>query len=256
MSVTLAIGPLRYSIEGAPPPPWLQRYAVPASPTDRRVQFEVTEDTHPQASTPSGLQGFGYALDSRDGIDLARIVQSGHPAEGFLSALGGIVVRDAPSVAAMVIHAGALRIQDGVALVMAPPGTGKTTLVRAGGPRAFAHNAVLVRRAESAEMTAWALPFAGDPDPSLDAPGTAPVRVLVELARATRARFEWRTAAQATIRVVKSCARPPGQDPYPSTRARLALEMASLPFGTLFAGAPTDALDALDAALRARGRTS
>ncbi len=256
MSVTLAVGPLRYSIEGAPPPPWLQRYAVPASPDDRRVHFEVVDDPQPRPTTPSGLQGFGYAVDSRDGIDFARIVRSAHPAEGFLSALGGIVVRDAPSVEAMVIHAGALRIQDGVALVMAPPGTGKTTLVRAGASRAFAHNAVLVRRAESAEMTAWSLPFAGDPDPSLDAPGTAPVRVLVELVRSTCSRFEWRTPAQATIRVVKSCARPPGQDPSPATRVRLAFEMASRPFGILFAGAPTEALDVFDAALAARGRTS
>ena len=128
MSVTLALGPLRYSIEGAPLPPWLQRYAVPASTDDRKVHFEFVESPHPLPSTPAGLQGFGYVVDPDDGFDRARIVRSMHPAEGFLSALGGIVVRDAPSVEAMVIHAGALRIQDGVALVMAPPGTGKTTL--------------------------------------------------------------------------------------------------------------------------------
>jgi hypothetical protein len=260
-AVSLALGPLRYALEGIAAealPAVLRGYVVPAAEGDRRVTVTVAEVLAP-ADPDAGRFGNGYWHAAGETCDRVwvRPESARWPGRGLLAALSELVVRDAPSVDAVALHAAALRGGRGLVLVVAPPGTGKTTLTRAAGPDGFAHNAVLLR-----DDGARALPFAGDPDAALDDVGLVPVRALVELVRdgdadVAGAAFEWAPRARATTLGMKACARPQGRDPLAAQRAVIALRLlAPLPCARLRVCDPAAAWPVLQAALRAWESTS
>lgn len=260
-TVALAFGPLRYALKGLSAealPPVLRGYVVPAAEGDRRVTVTVAEVFAPP-DPDAGRFGNGYWHATGETGDRVwvRPESARWPGRGLLAALSELVVRDAPSVEAVALHAAALRAGRGLVLVVAPPGTGKTTLARAAGSGCFAHNAVLVR-----DDGARALPFAGDPDAALDDAGVAPVTALVELVRdgdvdAVGAAFEWAPRGRATTLGMKACARPQGRDPFAAQRAVIALRLlAPLPCARLRVCAPAAAWPVLQAALRAWESTS
>ncbi len=256
MSVTVVFGPLAYRMEGvteAELPPVLVGYVARAG----RVEAAPV----PISFTPAPLwndalegpqTGNGFRLESAPEGDRVRVLPYSPrwPGRGLLAALGELVCRDAPRVGAVAVHAAAVRGPRSLALLLAPPGTGKTTLARAAGEASFAHNAVL-----AGPGGAWALPFAGDPDPSLDAPGQVPVGLLVELLRADDPTgpggiFEWGPRGGATTLVMRACARPRGADPFAPQRAMIALELlASLPGARLRVSRPEGAWQVLRSVL-------
>lgn len=165
------------------------------------------------------------------------------------AALASLVAREAPRHGALLVHASAVRVKNGVALLIAPKGTGKTTAARAAGERAFAGNAVLVCGVNG-EAHALALPFAGDPDPSLDARGTEPVQAIFSLQRAESLTIEWCDRGRATIPLARAVVRPHGGEPFARERAELTLTLASsIPHAVLRTPVGPGYLSALDAAL-------
>lgn len=73
--------------------------------------------------------------------------------------LADAVARDSISAHSLVLHAGAIDAASGAVLLLAPPGTGKSTRVAAAGARALADNSVLIRVEPTLQL--WTLPFAG-----------------------------------------------------------------------------------------------
>ena len=187
VTVTLAFGPLRYRVP-APVPPDLAAFTL------------ALDD----GSTPHGAP---------------PLVDPGELADR--------VVLDAPTVGAVVLHAAAVRVEGGVALLVAPPGTGKTTAAVHAGDRAFAYNGVLCVPGDSTR--AWALPFAGGapPQPRVSSAMELPVRVVLILVRGDTPWFEWAPGAAATTSVLRACVCPRSGDPHRRVRAVIALEIAS-----------------------------
>lgn len=163
--------------------------------------------------------------------------------------MAALVSHDAPSVGAVVVHCAAVRIDGGVALLLAPGGTGKTTFARRAGARSFAHNAVIVEVGD-ARLRAWALPFAGDPHLELDAEGAADVRVVALLERADAPGFEWLPRGAATTMVARCCMRAPAADPWARERFMLGLALvARVAVGRIRTTLDLCGLEHLDAAL-------
>jgi len=256
MSVCVAFGPLAYVLEGvtaAELPPVLAGYVVGEAPAGARhvaVCLIDTLETAPEGAT----EGNGFRL-AADEVVWALRHGARWPGRGLLAALSELVCRDAPSVDTVAVHAAALRVGNTLALVMAPPGTGKTTLARAARAACVAHNAVLVGAAGL-----WPLPFAGDPEAGLDAPGGpfAGPGVLVELVRGPSVSegaagvFEWLPRGAATTLAVRACARPRGPDPFASQRAVLALAfLAPVPGARLRVLRPEGAWQVLQSVLSA-----
>jgi hypothetical protein len=247
MKVGVSFGVLSYAIDVdavAPVPPWVQHDAA----GDARRVFVYGVDVLPEMLLGSVMHDHGFVVQAQNGTDHVWVCRSAP--HRWVAALSAIVARDAPAAGALVVHCAALRVRGGVALVVAPCGTGKTTLAAGEAKRSFAHNAVLVSREVAAGWGCVALPFAGDPRPELDAPGREPVVLIARLQRATQPGFEWIRRVEATTSLLQACVRPPGRDPMAAERFMIASELVSaVSTGRLYATPYPGALDALDARL-------
>lgn len=242
MRAALAFGPLRcaLALDGVALPPELEPWCVAPAPGD--VELVVRAGAAPEAPDPEGFAGDGYAV-SGDVVTLAP----GRP-RALVAALAALLAQRAPRAGCVVLHCAAVRVAGGVALLFAPPGTGKTTFAALSGGRSFAHNAVVA--AAEPEPTAWAFPFAGDRRPELDAAGGARVRALARLERAERPGFEWLPRSGATVVVMRHCARAPARDALAGERFVIASALAlGVPFGRAAATRGPRDLDPLDHAL-------
>ncbi len=246
MIARLAFGPLRYEVrapDGAPLLPWCARHRDDGDGPFRVVRVELA-DAPPE---PAGEGAFGeLGFTAFHGAEGHRVVVARAMAPRWGAALSALVAHDAPSAGCVVLHCAAVRVEGGVALLLAPGGVGKTTFARNAGPRSFAHNAVIVR-----DLAAWALPFAGDPHPELDAEGPATVRAVALLARGEGPGFEWIARSEATIALARASVRAPVRDPWARERFMIASALgARLPVGRLRTTRDPRDLEPLDAALR------
>ena len=246
--VGLRFGPISLRVEGPALHPLLDPYRAPVEADARRVLVTLVAELPPGAA-PAAAE-VGFALDTR--ADHDHLTLSGDPSRPtpWLAAFCELVARDAPARRALLLHAGAVTVEGGVALLVAPPGVGKTTAVRAAGRRAFASNAVLVDL--SGEVpTVLAMPFTREPAPELESPRRLPLSALAFVHRSPEATVEWIAGTLATIRLMPHVTRPRGGDPHARARTDLALSMGAraralrlgLPGGPSY-------LAALDAALQ------
>lgn len=247
MTVTLAFGPARYALtlDDVPLPAELDRWRADGAAGDVALRVIRAEpaDVVPEGA---GFAGDGFSVASGGGVTVVTVAP-GRP-RALVSALAAVVAQGAPTRGCVVLHAAAVRVAGGVALLMAPSGTGKTTFAALSGGRSFAHNAALV--AVDPTPRAWALPFAGDARPELDATGVERVVALARLERAEGPGFEWRPRSGATTVVMQHCARAPARDALARERFMIASALAlRVPFGRLAASRGPRDLDALDAAL-------
>lgn len=248
-SVTdLRFGPIALRVEGPAVHPLLEAWRSPVAGECRRVRVAVADGLPP--GTAAATAEVGFALSAH--ADHDHLTLRGDPSRHtpWLAAFCELVARDAPLHRCLLLHAGAVTVEAGVALLVAPPGVGKTTAVRAAGPRAFASNAVLVDL--SGEVaTALAMPFTREPAPELESPRRLPLAALAFVHRSPEAAVEWIAGTLATIRLMPHVTRPRGDDPHARARTDLALSMGArsralrlgLPFGPGY-------LAALDAALQ------
>lgn len=240
MRVTLAFGPLRGGLalsDGAVLPPELDRWRVAPAAGDPEWELRAAE--------------LGGADPAR--VDGAVITVSRRHPRALLGVLATVLAQRAPTVGAVVLHAAAVTVAGGVALLFAPSGTGKSTFAELAGARAFAHNAVVVTAGDIA--TAWAFPFAGDARPALDQTGARTVRVLARLERGRAPGFEWLPRSHATTTVMRHCARAPDRDALAAERFVIASSLPlRAPFGRLFASRDPHDLDPLDSALAKENR--
>jgi len=243
----LRIGPLTLRIEGPTLHPSLDGYQAPAARYGRRVVVTASESLPPE--TDPATAKVGFALTTAADHDHVTLWGDTARHTPWHAALCEIVARDAPTHGCLLVHAGAIRVAGGVALLIAPPGVGKTTAVRSAGRRAFASNAVLLDLSRGSP-TVSAMPFAREPAPELDSPGSLPLVALAFVERSPDATVEWIAPSLATIRLMPHITRPRGGDPHARVRTDLALSMGGkaraltlgLPLGTGY-------LAALDAAL-------
>ncbi len=246
----LAFGPLTYVVEGPdelPVPPWCERHRGEREGAAQAVTVEAL-DALPAAEGDGAFADAGFV--AWHGLAAHRIVVDRARGPRWASALAALVGHDAPAVGAVVIHCAAIRVDGGVALLLAPSGTGKTTFARAAGPRSFAHNAVIVGDDGEGRPVAWALPFAGDPQRELDAPGAAPVRVVAQLVRAEAPGFEWIARSAATVSLARATVRAPTRDPWARERFMVASALATRAIvGRLCTSRGPRDLEPLDAAL-------
>jgi hypothetical protein len=248
-SLRLAFGPLAYEVElgeGVAVPPWAARHETRTEPLRRVVVERVA--SLPEASGKGDFADEGFLASHGAGAHRV-LVAAGREAR-WGAALAALVAHDAPSVGALVVHCAAVRVDGGVALLLAKGGTGKTTFARNAGARSFAHNAVIADAKNPDAVRVWALPFAGDPRPDLDAEGAAPVRVVALLERGEAPGFEWIPRAAATIPLARSCVRAPAADPWARERFMLALALAAkVAVGRIRTTRGPRDLEPLDAAL-------
>jgi hypothetical protein len=206
-------------------------------------------DALPPDAAPATAE-VGFALDPYPDHD--RITLRGDPGRHtpWLAAFCELVARDASLHGALLLHAGAVTVPDGVALLVAAPGVGKTTAVRAAGERAFASNAVLLEMTGIGAPVARAMPFTREPAPELEAPRPAALAAVAFVHRADAPSVEWIAGSLATMRLMPHVTRPRGADPHARARTDLALALGGrvralrlgLPWGPGY-------LAALDAAL-------
>lgn len=245
----LRFGPVSVSVDGPPPHPLLGRWVTDLANAARRVVVSMVPALPDDALGATAEVGF--ALTTHADHDHLALVDDPSRHIPWLAAMCEVVARDAPLRGCLLIHAGAVTVGGGVALLVAPPGVGKTTAVRAAGGRAFASNAVLVEvcDAPSAPIV-WAMPFAGEPAPELDSLHPLPLVGVAFVSRQSQASVEWMPASLATMRLMPHVSRPRGADPHARLRTTLALElggrtralMLGLPLGPGY-------LEPLDAAL-------
>lgn len=250
----LAFGPLTYEVEldaGIETPAWALRHASPGA--GRRRVMVVRCRTIPEVTGEGRFEDAGYvALHGANAH--AIYVEAGREAR-WITAFAMLVSHDAPSVGALVIHCAAVKIEGGVALLLAKGGTGKTTFARNAGARSFAHNAVIVEVREPERLRAWALPFAGDPQPDLDAEGEARVRVVALLERGEAPGFEWIPRSEATTSLARACVRAPAVDPWARERFMLAFALvARVDVGRMRTTRSPRDLESLDAASSTENR--
>ncbi len=250
----LAFGPLSYDVTldgGATAPPWAGAYRGSVEPS-RRVELACF-DPLPGLSGARVFRDDGYVATHGDGAHRVFVAR-GHEAR-WVVPFAALVAHDAPSAGALVIHCAAVRVDGGVAILLAKGGTGKTTFARAAGARSFAHNAVIVDVDGGARPRAWSLPFAGDPQPDLDAEGEAAVRVVALLERADASGFEWIARPEATTSLARSCVRAPALDPWARERFMLALALvARVAVGRMRTTRGPRDLESLDDALSTENR--
>lgn len=245
--VGLRFGPVALRVEGPPPHPLLDPYRAPVGADARRVRVTLADELPPGAAP--AMAEVGFALDAQ--ADHDHLTLRGDPSRPtpWLAAFCELVARDAPEHRCLLLHAGAVTVEGGVALLVAPPGVGKTTAVRAAGARAFASNAVLIDL--SGEVpTVLAMPFTREPAPELESPRRLPLAALAFVHRSPDATVEWIAGTLATIRLMPHVTRPRGDDPHARARTRLALSMGGrsralrlgLPRGEGYLAALDDAL--------------
>ena len=244
MTVALAFGPLRCGLalaDGLVLPPEFARWQVAPASGDPLWELRVA----PAAGAHDGA--------SVTGTDEAVITVSGDHPRALIGALATALAQRAPTVGAVVLHAAAVTVAGGVALLFAPSGTGKSTFAAIAGPRSFAHNAVVVTAGDP--PTAWAFPFAGDARPALDQTGARAVRLLARLERGTAPGFEWLPRSLATTTVMRHCARASTLDALAVERFMIASALPlRAPFGRLLASRDPRDLDPLDSALAKENR--
>ncbi|MFO0624690.1 MAG: hypothetical protein U0325_03670 [Polyangiales bacterium] len=247
MSTGLAFGPLRYAVDG-PLPAFLVPYAVPRGEGDLPLSIQVGA----VASSHATVWGTGVSL--AHGHRVIHLPAGSDPERSLHAPLAALAARDLPSVGALLLHASAVRGPRGAVLLVGPPSVGKTTFARHDPTRALAGNAVCAWRAEGGWVCA-ALPFASDPDPRLDAPGTHALGTIVELHRATTPWFEWQPPSRATVTLMKRVAVPSLDDPWKKARASCVLDLAAaVALASLgVTGSRTD-LDHLDRCLNPSAR--
>jgi hypothetical protein len=248
--VTLvALGPLRYEVVG-PLPPFLRARALPGSDGAARVVEVVVTAALPADATPV----HNTAVRAGDDGDTVYLRADQDPLRSLHGPFAQLVARDLAGLDALLLHASAVRVTGGVALLVGPPSVGKSTFAGHDPARAFAGNAVCARR-DGARWVAAALPFASDPDPRLDATGEAPVAAIVELSRASAPSFEWGSAARATMLLTRCCVAPSLGDPWRRRRAVAMLDLgASVGIASLGAAGTRADLDLLDRCLNERAR--
>lgn len=219
MITGLALGPLRYALEG-PVPRFLAPYAGPPRAGDVPLAIRVGEAPRDAAAV------WGTAVSFEGDLRVIH-VPAGRDLERALHApLAELAARDLPSKGALLLHASAVRAPGGAALLIGPPSVGKTTFARHDPARALAGNAVCAWRGGGGWVCA-ALPFASDPDPDLDAPGEHGLTAIVELHRAPAPWFEWQPPPRATVTLMKRVAAPSLVDPWKKARASCALDLAA-----------------------------
>jgi hypothetical protein len=242
MKLALAFGPLRCALclDGAALPHELLRWQTPPLPGEET--WTVRCSALPETLGPEDFRGEGYVVTGR-----TIVLAPGRP-RAIVTALAALLAHRAPRDGCVVVHAAAVRVVGGVALLLAPSGTGKTTLAALAASRSFAHNAVVV--ATEPVPTAWAFPFAGDARPELNAVGTARVRVSARLVRGEHPGFEWLPRSSATTLIVRHCVRAPVGDTLARERFMIASALASkVPHGQLLSTRSLHDLDPLDRAL-------
>jgi hypothetical protein len=244
----LRFGPVALRVEGPAVHPLLDPHRAPATPGARRVVVSVA-DALPAGTHPATAE-VGFALVAH--ADHDRVTLRGDPGRPtpWLAALCEIVARDASTHGCLLLHAGAVTVPGGVALLVAPPGVGKTTAVRAAGDRAFASNAVLLDLSVGGAPVVWAMPFTREPAPELESARSLPLAAVAFVQRSPEAGVEWIAASLATMRLMPHVTRPRGDDPHARARTELALSLGS-GVATLRLGLPWGPgyLAALDAAL-------
>lgn len=252
----LAFGPLTYVVEGPDGlavPAWCEAHRTDREGPARRVEVSLAE----ALPAPEGDGSFGdVGFVATHGAEGHRVVVERSRGARWGAALAALLGHDAPGEGAVVIHGAAVRVEGGVALLLAPCGTGKTTFARAAGSRSFAHNAVIARCDEAGALWVWSLPFAGDPHPELDAQGVAALRVVAQLRRGERPGFEWIARSEATIDLVRATVRAPARDPWARERFMIASALATRArVGRLRTTRGPGDLEALDAALHTASHT-
>lgn len=248
LATDLRFGPVALRVEGPAVHPLLHPYRAPAAPRARRVVLSVA-DALPAGTHPATAD-VGFALVAH--ADHDHVTLRGDPGRPtpWLAALCEIVARDAPTHGCLLLHAGAVTVAGGVALLVAPPGVGKTTAVRAAGERAFASNAVLLDLSVAGAPVVWAIPFTREPAPELESARSLALVAVAFVHRAPMATVEWIAGPLATMRLMPHVTRPRGNDPHARARSEFALSLGArtvaltlgLPWGPGY-------LDALDAAL-------
>lgn len=243
----LRFGPVALAVDGPAPHPLLEPWRERSPANARPVSITLVAAL--PADTPSPTAEVGFALTAAPDRDHLTIVDDPTRSAPWLAAVCELVARDAPLRGCLLLHAGAVTVDGGVALLVAPPGTGKTTAVRAAGDRAFASNAVLVDLSD--EPVVRAMPFTREPAPELESPGALPLRAVAFVRRHSLPSVEWMPGSLATMRLMPHVTRPRGDDPHARLRTQLALSLGGraraltlgLPWGPGY-------LAALDAALQ------
>ncbi len=215
----LRFGPVALALEGPPPHPLLRPWLCDP-PVDAR---RVTVSLAPTLPTDAEV---GFALTAHPDHDQLTIIDDPARHAPWLAAVCELVARDAPLHGCFLLHAGAVRVEGGVALLIAAPGVGKTTAVRAAGERAFASNSVLVEGGDGpSSMRVRAMPFNREAAPELEAPDRSPLVALAFVHRHSLATVEWMPGSTATMRLMSHVTRPRGEDPHARVRAGVALSL-------------------------------
>lgn len=233
-------GPLVYELIGAAPS-FLSPYQV-AAPPGRVIALSREPIAHaiPLRDTAILTGADSHTIYLPAGAD---------PERALHAPLAALVARDLAEHSALLLHASAVRVEGGVALIVGPPSAGKTTFARHEPTRAFAGNAVCASR-EGDRWIACALPFASDPDPALDARDSAEIAAIVELVRGASAAFEWIPPSRATMVLMSCVSAPAFDDPWRRQRASAALDLAaSVALASLAASGSGDDLNLLDRSL-------
>jgi hypothetical protein len=244
----LRFGPVALRVEGPAVHPLLDPYRASATPGARRVVVSVA-DALPAGTHPATAE-VGFALVAHADHDHVTLRGDAGRHTPWLASLCEVVARDAPTHGCLLLHAGAVTVDGGVALLVAPPGVGKTTAVRAAGERAFASNAVLIDLSAAGSPLVRAMPFTREPAPELESERALPLVAVAFVQRAPEAGVEWIAASLATMRLMPHVTRPRGDDPHARARTELALSLGG-GLATLRLGLPWGPgyLGALDAAL-------
>lgn len=215
----VAFGPLQYRVEGDPPA-YLHAYAC--NPRGSVATLRFADGAPP----PGALRVRDAHVVIAEGLRAVYLDAGADPERATHAPLAELVAGDLPACGAIMLHASAVRAASGAALLIGPPSVGKTTFARHDRSRALAGNAVCVWSGSGGWRGA-ALPFASDPDPTLDAREEFSVAVIVELHRGAHPRFEWLAPLRATVAVMKCLAAPPFADPDRAVRAALALDLVA-----------------------------
>lgn len=219
MITALAFGPLRYALRGSVP-----RFLAPFA--QERQGDELSLELRLGDAPPGAVSVWGTAVSLEGERRVIHLPEGSDPERALHAPLAELAARDLPCAGGILLHASAVRAERGAALLVGPPSVGKTTFARHDPARALAGNAVGVWRSERGWVCA-ALPFASDPDPTLDAPGEHPLAAIVELHRASAPWFEWQPPARATVSLMKRVAAPSLDDPCKRARVSCALDLAA-----------------------------
>jgi hypothetical protein len=224
VNLSLAFGPLHYSVslhKGVAALPWCENYGVhPITTHARCIEVNLVDRVEVPAV---GFVDDGFCVERRGSVDVV-FVERLRPWR-WEAAMCALLAQDAPAARCLVIHGCAVKVVGGVALLVAPRRTGKTTFAQNAGVRAFAHNAVVVEVREQTKV--WALPFAHDGHLELVSGGCAVLQCLATLVRGEFSAFEWLPRANATVQLIQACARAPGHDALAHERFVVALDLLS-----------------------------